>query len=624
MWGRTENPSSSSQDDIQGGAADGDERTGTYESSWKEAGTVEAEFHSNDKQAAPVRIKLGSSPLGVLTRGGLKPSHHQKDNTEGHGARPKQLDVLSVKADVTSDSAKSLQPAPGSPSSKSPRRRGGRKRAEFLVGTTAAIAAEPLEAINMSTVREANDSARRFTSLKQKAPGGSAWSPSPQDDAANEPSPDTFASRFKTVLRVASNKSIRVAEVADERDAEDGHSAANTPSRRAGRSGLGRADSARAAERPPHEGRWPTVWGGSRSSRSIADSAPGSPGTPSSAPQAWVEVPEKPQALQRFGLTRSIRDFSRRALATVAGVTVAASAPGDAAGRGGAKSEGRKQRRAEKLLPRVVKHLDSALTESLRLRRNIATVLWALLWIVFHTSVMLYLARTGVTYAVVSSVESAMAVNVEGNVAMEPTENPFFMWLENLRGSIWVDPACGNGICEPPYEFPAYETLGCQADCGLEQDLRQIVVVVEADFTSVPAELGLSAVMSSATWNLCKAAPLRREAGLEDLCIYEEDQRFELAKSTVQQAFSLARDEWYVRISGDRFGLVGGKVVRVTGGGELQEVATTWETCPALRAPPLAGHAEAAPRDNATVDSAAPPPSDGPRAPRRRLLQSSA
>eukprot|EP00959_Pyramimonas_sp_CCMP1952_P183944 3846069-Pyramimonas_sp.AAC.2 len=87
---------------------------------------------------------------------------------------------------------------------------------------------------------------------------------------------------------------------------------------------------------------------------------------------------------------------------------------------------------------------------------------------------------------------------------MEPSQNPLFKWLEGLSQEIWTDPTCGNGICEPPYEFPAYETyvcieqlcagdtvfrqsvvesdsarLGCQIDCGLERDLKQIVVVVE-------------------------------------------------------------------------------------------------------------------------------------------------
>ena len=53
---------------------------------------------------------------------------------------------------------------------------------------------------------------------------------------------------------------------------------------------------------------------------------------------------------------------------------------------------------------------------------------------------------------------SALEAEVEGGASLAPGSNPFFAWLDGLRDEIWVDPYCGNGVCEPPYEFPAYET----------------------------------------------------------------------------------------------------------------------------------------------------------------------
>jgi hypothetical protein len=41
---------------------------------------------------------------------------------------------------------------------------------------------------------------------------------------------------------------------------------------------------------------------------------------------------------------------------------------------------------------------------------------------------------------------------------MQADSNPFFVWLGQMRKSIWTDPHCGNRICEAPFEFPAYES----------------------------------------------------------------------------------------------------------------------------------------------------------------------
>ena len=39
--------------------------------------------------------------------------------------------------------------------------------------------------------------------------------------------------------------------------------------------------------------------------------------------------------------------------------------------------------------------------------------------------------------------------------------------------------------------------------------------------------MDFSTVMRMASWNLCQESAARREVNLPDLCLYEEDQRFD-------------------------------------------------------------------------------------------------
>jgi hypothetical protein len=43
---------------------------------------------------------------------------------------------------------------------------------------------------------------------------------------------------------------------------------------------------------------------------------------------------------------------------------------------------------------------------------------------------------------------------------------------------MWTDPVCGDGVCERPFEFPAYGPFGCFFDCGREEATVLIVVTI--------------------------------------------------------------------------------------------------------------------------------------------------
>ena len=38
--------------------------------------------------------------------------------------------------------------------------------------------------------------------------------------------------------------------------------------------------------------------------------------------------------------------------------------------------------------------------------------------------------------------------------------------IDRLVRHGWTEAACGDGVCESPFEFPAFHRFGCQADCG--------------------------------------------------------------------------------------------------------------------------------------------------------------
>jgi len=41
-----------------------------------------------------------------------------------------------------------------------------------------------------------------------------------------------------------------------------------------------------------------------------------------------------------------------------------------------------------------------------------------------------------------------------------------YSWAQDTVSKIWVNPVCGDGLCEEPWEFPQYADFGCRADCG--------------------------------------------------------------------------------------------------------------------------------------------------------------
>ena len=98
----------------------------------------------------------------------------------------------------------------------------------------------------------------------------------------------------------------------------------------------------------------------------------------------------------------------------------------------------------------------------------------------------------------------------------------------------WVDPACGDGLCESPFEFASYGRFGCRADCGRlsesVENLTTLQIDLSYNFNHPAGSIASTELMGQAQWNLCpeKGAPHGRD------CYYEEDRSFDRIEGSVQ------------------------------------------------------------------------------------------
>ena len=50
-------------------------------------------------------------------------------------------------------------------------------------------------------------------------------------------------------------------------------------------------------------------------------------------------------------------------------------------------------------------------------------------------------------------------------------------WLDTTLSAIWVDPVCGDGVCETPFEYASYGRFGCRADCGKLSEIQNLTTL---------------------------------------------------------------------------------------------------------------------------------------------------
>ena len=125
----------------------------------------------------------------------------------------------------------------------------------------------------------------------------------------------------------------------------------------------------------------------------------------------------------------------------------------------------------------------------------------------------------------------------------------------------WVDPACGDGLCESPFEFASYGRFGCRADCGRLADTVDNLTTIQIDlaynFEHPAGSIPATELTSQAQWNICpeNGAPHGRD------CYFSEDRSFDRTEGTVQEIIDDVPDGlWTINIKRDFFFKVKGAV----------------------------------------------------------------
>ena len=110
-------------------------------------------------------------------------------------------------------------------------------------------------------------------------------------------------------------------------------------------------------------------------------------------------------------------------------------------------------------------------------------------------------------------------------------------WLVGTAYPVWIDEVCGDGVCNEPFEFPSYGRFGCRSDCGPNTNLTTVLIQVRADFRD--DLYAPRALMSAASWNLCRRDEEAKKAGFPDVCWWEEDRKFTKIKENHLETVSV-------------------------------------------------------------------------------------
>ena len=168
----------------------------------------------------------------------------------------------------------------------------------------------------------------------------------------------------------------------------------------------------------------------------------------------------------------------------------------------------------------------------------------------------LYLQRSAdVAYQVHSTMQDVL----DPGVKSMQSRDEIYAWLSNTLQAVWVDPLCGDGICEAPWEFASYSNFGCRADCGQLQNVQNLTVIqidLKWDFSHPLGSVPASSLMQQTLWNL---APF--ETSYSTSPYYPTDNSFTQLSGTSSSSIDDAPNGiWTLDVKRDIFNKVAGAV----------------------------------------------------------------
>ena len=155
-----------------------------------------------------------------------------------------------------------------------------------------------------------------------------------------------------------------------------------------------------------------------------------------------------------------------------------------------------------------------------RYREGLKAVMWALI-LIAYVGFLFVQQRPDVQY---EHTKGASKFMLESLPKYTGELTDVTSWLKYAIINKWKDPVCGDGVCEAPYEFPAYAGFGCKPDCGVEKNTVNAFVHMAANF--VHPRIATHKLLPISSWNVCKRDDFRQSVGLDDVCYYENDQLF--------------------------------------------------------------------------------------------------
>ncbi|KAK3258323.1 hypothetical protein CYMTET_32627, partial [Cymbomonas tetramitiformis] len=196
-----------------------------------------------------------------------------------------------------------------------------------------------------------------------------------------------------------------------------------------------------------------------------------------------------------------------------------------------------------------------AVLDSLKIRQRLR-----LFYIVLVTDILLLLFYvTFMTIQFERSRSHELTSSITMAVVPPRFDVPFMDWLKAQVLEVWIDPLCGDGFCQTPYEFPSFGRFGCESDCGTAIDVTPVLIYVQADFLEIKDTLPAGwadELRKRVSWNVCMHDTARVSRGLPETCWFSQEQHFEQLRTRALKWLELKHGEWYMRISNDLFEVV--------------------------------------------------------------------
>ncbi|KAK3261816.1 hypothetical protein CYMTET_29295, partial [Cymbomonas tetramitiformis] len=139
------------------------------------------------------------------------------------------------------------------------------------------------------------------------------------------------------------------------------------------------------------------------------------------------------------------------------------------------------QRRLE-----VLQYIENRFAEIISRKGNYVNMFSFIMFVCFYFIILFYQRKSFLAYDITYTIsESVLPSDVNDDVVTSFTsENDIYTWMADLVDTVWVDPSCGDGACQSPFEYPGFgltpESHGCSADCGVSQFTSKVQLTVSA------------------------------------------------------------------------------------------------------------------------------------------------